>query len=190
LVPSGFEAIDAALGGGWPTPALIEILTDVYGIGELQLVLPLLSALSLRPPQPALILWLNPPYFPNAVALAQHGLSACQHWVETNLSPRDTLWAMEQALRAGACSAVMAWAPAVKAAGLRRLKLATSSSASIGILYRTSTHASQPSPATLRLLLSCSDSQLRVSLFKIQGRKSREVTLDVERRQRLQRAQQ
>src|SRR5688572_4505042 len=86
VVPTGFDSLDAALGGGWPTPALLEILTDVHGIGELQLILPLLRTLTRRPPSPALIAWLNPPYEPNAVALAQHGFAHCQHWLAMNLS--------------------------------------------------------------------------------------------------------
>ena len=30
--------------GGWPQPALIEVLVDVYGIGEVQVLVPLLRA--------------------------------------------------------------------------------------------------------------------------------------------------
>jgi protein ImuA len=98
LEPTGFDALDAALGGGWPAPAFIEILTDVYGIGEIQVILPLLRSLMKRAPAPPLIVWLNPPHQPNAVALAQHGLMDGHHWLAMNLSPRDTLWSMERAL--------------------------------------------------------------------------------------------
>ncbi len=42
-VPSGYEALDACLpGGGWPERGLIEFLLDEHGIGELQIVMPLL----------------------------------------------------------------------------------------------------------------------------------------------------
>lgn len=188
VVPSGFETLDAALGGGWPAPALIEILTDLNGIGELQFVLPLLTALSHRPPQPALIQWLNPPYAPNAVALAQHGLAHCLHWVQRELSARDTLWAMEQALRSGACSAVLAWTPSVKSPSLRRLKLAVAAAHCVGILYRPANDAACASPANIRARLTPRESQLQVSLLKIQGRTSAEITLDIEPHQILRRA--
>src|SRR3954463_10631961 len=46
-VPSGFAELDRELpGGGWPVQALTEILCRREGIGELQLVLPALAALS------------------------------------------------------------------------------------------------------------------------------------------------
>src|SRR5688572_3435128 len=103
LTPTGFAALDDALGGGWPQPAMIEMLTDVYGIGELQLVLPLLRA-SVVPERaaPPLIAWINPPYEPNAVALAQQALLDRPHWLITTASTRDALWSVEQALKAGA----------------------------------------------------------------------------------------
>ena len=63
-IPAGFSAIDSAIGGGWPCPALIEIFTDVHGIGELQLFLPLFRSLSCSSSNRSLMLWLNPPYEP------------------------------------------------------------------------------------------------------------------------------
>lgn len=183
VVPSGFSAIDSALGGGWPCPALIEIFTDVYGIGELQLFLPLFRALSNRSSNRALMLWLNPPHQPNSVALAQVGLKDVRHWVESSLTPRDTLWAMEQTLRLGACSVVVAWAGGVKSSSLRRLKLAVAASPSVALLYRPLKEAEEPSPATIRLRLAPSEGQLSVSLFKIPGRRSCDLTLDIERHQ-------
>jgi len=47
VVPSGFAALDAQLpGGGWPHPALIEVMNERPGIGELSLFLPALRCLS------------------------------------------------------------------------------------------------------------------------------------------------
>jgi protein ImuA len=181
-VPSTFASFDDALGGGWPTPALIEILTDVYGIGELQLIVPLLAELVHRPPLPPLIVWLNPPYAPNAVALFQHGLRV-QHWVASHLSDRDTMWSMEQALRSGACSAVLAWAPTVKSAALRRLKLAISAANGVGVLFRNLRDTTQASPANVRAALTATAAGLHVSLLKVQGRKPSEVTLNIDSRQ-------
>jgi hypothetical protein len=44
---TGFAALDQALpGGGWPRTGLIEILTAQQGVGELQLWLPALAALT------------------------------------------------------------------------------------------------------------------------------------------------
>ncbi|MBX3682927.1 MAG: SOS cell division inhibitor SulA, partial [Thauera sp.] len=45
VLPTGFSALDAELpGGGWPAGALIELLADRPGVGELSLLLPLLGA--------------------------------------------------------------------------------------------------------------------------------------------------
>jgi protein ImuA len=179
--PTGFDALDAALGGGWPVPALLEVLTDLYGIGELQVILPLLRALTKRTPAPPLIAWLNPPHQPNAVALVQHGLGGCHHWLAMNLSSQDTLWAMERALKADACSAVLAWAPTVDTASLRRLRLAVSTKGVYGILYRPTSVAVQASPAHVRLQLSSHSSLLQVKVLKAQGRKPSDLVLDVDR---------
>lgn len=62
-VPTGFAALDRELpGGGWPAGGLTEVLCRSEGIGELQIVLPALAALTaaghrvawLRPAAPAL----------------------------------------------------------------------------------------------------------------------------------------
>jgi cell division inhibitor SulA len=180
IEPTGFDALDVALGGGWPTPALLEIITDVFGIGELQLILPLLRALAKRVPAPPLITWLNPPHQPNAVALAQHGLGDCQHWLAMNLSSRDTLWSMERALKAGACSAVLAWATNADTASLRRMRLAVSTARIYGILYRPSSAASHASPAHVRLQLSSRGASLHVKVLKAEGRKPSDVVLDID----------
>lgn len=180
FVPTGFDALDAALGGGWPASALIEILTDTYGIGEVQLLVPLLRHLVQSAPQPVLILWSNPPYEPNAVALAQHGLVACQHWLVRNTSARDTLWCTEQALRSGACSAALAWLPSATTNHLRRLKLAVNATATYAILFRPHAEGNQPSPAHVRLQLSTRQGQLHVVVIKAQGRQRCELLLDVD----------
>jgi protein ImuA len=180
IEPTGFDALDAALGGGWPVPALLEVLTDIYGIGELQIILPLLRTLAKRSPPPPLITWLNPPHQPNAVALAQHGLDDCHHWLAANLSAKDTLWAMERALKADACSAVLAWTLTANTASLRRLRLAVSTKGVYGILYRSRSVADQPSPAHVRLQLSPLGRLLQVKVLKAPGRKPCEVLLDVD----------
>lgn len=110
VLPTGFDDLDAALKGGWPQPALIEVLVDVYGIGEVQVLSPLVRALVSMSSSP-LVVWLNPPYTPNAVALEQAGVQAT-NWLARDLSERDLLWGAEQCLRSKASSAVLAWSSA------------------------------------------------------------------------------
>jgi hypothetical protein len=49
-LPSGFAALDRALRGGWPSAALTELLLAQNGVGELGLLLPLLSQKSASQP--------------------------------------------------------------------------------------------------------------------------------------------
>lgn len=181
LTPTGFDALDTALGGGWPQPAMIEMLTDVYGIGELQLILPLLRASMLPATSPPpLIAWVNPPYEPNAVALAQQGLLDRPHWLITTSCTRDALWSVEQALKAGACTAVLAWVTALTVPNLRRLKLAMVTGHTSLVLYRSTAAAAESSPAHIRLLLIPRGSRLNVRVLKARGRQPIEVTVDVD----------
>ena len=71
-LPSGFAQLDANLpGGGWPTGAIAELMSDAIGIGELGLLIPALSNLARAG---RYIAWIAPPYLPYAPALAQRGL--------------------------------------------------------------------------------------------------------------------
>jgi len=180
LTTTGFAALDEALGGGWPKAAMIELLTDVYGIGELQLILMLLRA-PVPPDMPApVIAWINPPYEPSAVALAQQGLLDRPHWLITTTSTQDALWSMEQTLKAGACAAVLAWVSSITTASLRRLKLATATGQTCAVLFRPSAASTEPSPAHIRLMLVPRGPRLGVRVLKARSRKPTELTLDVD----------
>lgn len=199
-IATGHESLDAALGGGWPAPALIEVLCDQAGIGELQLLRGLWQPRSTRASsaERSVVLWLNAPFEPHAVALAQFGLDPAQHWCARGLSERDALWAMEQALRSGSCALVMAWSKTVTAGMLRRLKLAAGSHDSMAVLVRPHAAAAAPSPATLRLRLrpritqptnrSPAAAQLHVDLLKVQGRRPGSLLLPLHERTQRARA--
>lgn len=183
FVPSGYAELDHALGGGWPVPGLLEVLCDQWGIGELQLLLPLMKALCApdvasssvyRP-----VLWINPPFEPQALALAQHGLQPAQHWLINNLSATDALWASEQSLHSGACAMVLCWLNELTMPGLRRLKLAALSGDCVGILFRPQREAVQTTAANLRLRLSAKPEGLYIELLKVQGRRPSNVLLNM-----------
>jgi cell division inhibitor SulA/protein ImuA len=178
VVPSGFAALDAQLpGGGWPHPALIEVLNERPGIGELSLFLPALRHLS-EERAPA-IAWLNPPHLPYPPALAECELAHAQLLVSKPFTSARTLWAMEQSLRSGACAAVLAWADVASMHVLRRLKLAANAGACFGLLFRSPRRRAHPSPATMRLALSADAAALVVELVKVQGGKATTVRLGV-----------
>lgn len=167
VVPSRFAALDRELpGGGWPVGALSEVLCPSEGIGELQLVLPALVALSRAGGR---IAWLAPPYLPYAPALAAAGLRLECLTVVRAPGRRDALWAAEQVLRAGACRALLAWLPQAGYGELRRLALAAETGAAIVALFRPPQAAQESSPAPLRLALEPAGGQLAVHVLKRRG---------------------
>src|SRR3990172_8617 len=105
--PTGFAGLDAELpGGGWPAGGLVEVLCSAEGIGELQIVLPALAALTAAGHRVA---WLPPPPPPYAPALRAAGVRLERLTVVRAPGRRDALWAAEQALRAHAFHAPLLW---------------------------------------------------------------------------------
>jgi hypothetical protein len=166
-LPTGFPALDAGLpGGGWPRHGLVEILTPRPGVGELYLLLPALVALSRATPA-RWCTWVSPPHQPFAPALEAHGAALDRMLMVTTsqgLAPHDgkrrrsdgvhmELWALEQALRSGACGIALAWLPRASPRAIRRLQLAAEQGRTLGVLYRSQQFAQLASPAMLRLLL-------------------------------------
>ena len=145
---TGCAALDAALpGGGWPEAALVELLIAADGLGELSLLLPMLAALT-QAQRPVLVV--APPYRINAPAWQAAGLRLSQlHVLEA--APKDALWAMEQALRAGCCGAVLGWPMQANDQELRRLQVAAEAGRTLGFAFRPLRARDNPSPAPLRL---------------------------------------
>jgi hypothetical protein len=201
-LPTGHAALDRCLpGGGWPRQGLIEILSDQRGIGELRLLLPALATLCHEPgatesppyppPRPGhagsamlphdrgsggWIAWVSPPYRPYAPALAAWGIDVARMLVVQ--AAAATAWAMDQALRAEACSAVLGWADPCDPQALRRLQLAAEASRSLAVLYRPLRAGLAPSPAVLRLALPGNGSDgLLVRIVKSRGGRPATVNL-------------
>jgi cell division inhibitor SulA/protein ImuA len=166
-VPTGFSALDAELpGGGWPAATLTEILPRHEGIGELRILGPALADLSARGRGLA---WIAPPYLPYAPALQAAGIDPARLLVVRTRSPRETLWAVEQALRSNACGAVLAWPQKIAWPELRRLQLATEGSRALAVLFRPPRAAGEASPAALRLALETCEGDLAVRILKRRG---------------------
>ncbi len=170
-VPTGFRALDARLpGGGWPLATLIELLVPAAGVGEIRLLLPALKRLAMTESAvPRWIAWLAPPHLPYAPALADAGLDPARMLVVRPRAGSDRLWAMEQALRSGACAAVLGWAGAADGTALRRLKLAAEEGGTPAFLLRPATHRGDGSPAALRLALAVQGFGLDVEILKSRG---------------------
>lgn len=134
-VPTGFAGLDVALpGGGWPAGALTEIYAERLGIGELQLMMPAVARLTQAGRWITLV---APPYLPYAPALAAHGVKLPQLLLVQAPTMDESLWACEQALRAGGCGAVLAWLNPVHEHALKRLQLAAESGGALALLFRS-----------------------------------------------------
>jgi cell division inhibitor SulA/protein ImuA len=165
--PTGFAGLDAELpGGGWPAGGLVEVLCRAEGIGELQIVLPALAALTAAGHRVA---WLAPPHLPYAPALRAAGVRLECLTVVRAPGRRDALWAAEQALRAHAFRALLLWLPRASYAELRRLAVAAQAGPGFALAFRPPEAACEASPAVLRLALESGERQLAVCILKRRG---------------------
>jgi cell division inhibitor SulA len=171
---SGFAALDRVLpGGGWPRSGLIEILTARQGIGELQLWLPALAALS-SAGQARWCAFVGPPFPLFAPAFAAAGVQLEQLLV---IRPEQVLWATEQALLSGACDIVLAWVAQGSARDLRRLALATEQGRSAAVIFRPLTAEHESSPALLRIAVHAIPQGLRLRVLKSRSSQRDSITL-------------
>jgi len=167
VVPTGYGALDRELpGGGWPAGALTEILGSHKGIGELQVLMPALAALSTAGKR---VVWLAPPHLPYAPALAAAGVDLANLVVVRAPGRRDALWAAEQVLRAGTCRVLLAWLQRASYAELQRLATAAEAGRACVVLFRPPEAEREPSPACLRIALEAEAGALSLRIFKRRG---------------------
>lgn len=180
-MPSGLPALDRALGGGWPAGALIELLLERSGIGELRLLVPLLSGLSKQgvtaktsaPPRRQV--WIDPPLPLYAPALRQHGIGLEELLIVRPVDRAQWLWSCIQALRAGPDIAVLCWPNRhrLRYAELRQLQVAASDHGSLGFLLRDLAQGrgvlQHSTPSPLRLQLTGTVAALCIDILKQRG---------------------
>jgi len=121
-VPTGWHDLDGRLpGGGWPRGALTELHVPALGVGELSLLAPALAQLS---QEARWLAFVDPPELPYAPALAQRGIALERVLVLRTRNARDARWSVEQLVRSGTASAVLAWLPDGDERVLRRVHAA------------------------------------------------------------------
>jgi protein ImuA len=167
VVATGHAALDRELpGGGWPTGTLTEVLHDTVGIGEVSF---LAGALARASADERLIAWIDPPHLPYAPALAQAGIALQRCLVVRPAHRDDALWAAEQALRSGACGAVLFWLAHDEYAWLRRLQMAAEAGRAMAVLFRSTAAERLSTPAHLRVALAREAGALRIRIPKRRG---------------------
>jgi hypothetical protein len=163
--PTGLFELDAILpGGGWPESALTELLIPAAGMGELQLLWPALARLSSGNGVVALV---DPPYLPYAPAWHAAGVRL-QGLHVIRADAREAMWAAEQCLRSGACTAVLCWPKRIDDRTLRRLQVAAETGQCHGFALRPLPAARNPSPAALRIVLEPGPPR-RLHVLKVRG---------------------
>jgi len=177
-LPTGFPALDAVLpDAGWSMGALTEILTSRDGVGELRLAMPALAELSARG---RWLAWVGPPYVPYAPALEASGITLSRIlWVRSHNTAQQ-LWSAEQALRSGACGAVLVWPTRVHQRRLRRLQLAAESGGAWALLFHREGTSDDGSSASLRLRVVPGADGLAVEVLKCRGRPGARVEIPLD----------
>jgi len=176
-VPTGWPALDRELpGGGWPLGTLTEVLHDGVGLGEVRF---LAGSLAASARSGRILAWTNPPYLPYAPALAQSGIPVDRCVVIEPAHREDALWAAEQALRSGACGALLLWLAnalpgearprSADYAWLRRLQLAAHAGGAMAVLFRSTAEEGVSTPAHLRVVLARRGDALEIRIPKRRG---------------------
>jgi cell division inhibitor SulA/protein ImuA len=180
---TGYRALDEFLpDGGWPRGALTELLIEHYGIGELALLVPALA--SLTRPNPARhtrkwVTWIAPPFVPYAPALQQRGIALDSVLlIHPTAGVKNRLWAVEQVVKSGTSSAVLAWLAAADDVALRRLQLVAEQHDCWVVLFRPASARNERSPAALRIGIDQHGSITRLHVRKCRG--GRPGILDLE----------
>ena len=166
-VSTGFRSLDAVLpGGGWPKAALSELLLAHPGVGEVRLLAPALASAQGRT-----AIFFDPPMQLDAAVLASLGVDLEQLLIINSPKERDTLWALEQALKSGHVGAIVAWLPPrLRAESIRRLQLAAHNHDGVAFVFREAAVHDRPSASPLRLALSAAGAdRLQVRVVKRRG---------------------
>ncbi|MDR5763447.1 translesion DNA synthesis-associated protein ImuA [Caballeronia sp. LZ035] len=164
-IDTGYAALSAELpGGGWPVGALVELLVQQPGIGEMRLLNPALVASSKRP-----VALLQAPHIPNSLAFAYLGVPLDKLMMLRAPKTADALWCAERVLNARSCGALLLWQQHIRSEALRRLHLAAQATETLLILVRPLAAAQDSSPATLRLGVRPANGGIVVDVIKRRG---------------------
>lgn len=177
-VPTGWRDLDGKLpGGGWPRGALTELHVPALGVGEFSLLAPALAQLS---HEARWLAFVDPPELPYAPALAQRGFALERVLVVRTKSPRDARWSVEQLVRSGTASAVLAWLPGGDERALRRMHAAAAGGPTFAVCCLAPSCAPRTSPAALRIALrGLGRRHLELDVLKRRGSRLAPFALDL-----------
>ena len=152
---SGFAALDVMLPhNGWPIGAITEIFCAEPSHFALPLILPSLARLSQAKRWLAMV---APPNAPTVSHLQSQGIDISQVLIIHPHATSNGLWAVERAMRAGTCAAVLSWVNNADHHAMQDLRGAALAGNCCGLVFRPEWAISQPSAASQRLKLTATD---------------------------------
>lgn len=166
VVATGFPELDALLpGGGWPLGGVLEILSPCLGVGELNLLLPAMVAVTQAQ---RWIAWIAPPQQAYAPALAQAGIDLAYVLVVDCGQEADIPWSLEKLLRSGRCGMTLAWPRRLSDHQIRRLQLAAEAGSALAVLFPQQ-HNIGAGYTALRLEVRPAETGLALHIMKARG---------------------
>jgi protein ImuA len=156
---SGWAELDTRLGGGWLRGSVNELQVRQPFIGELALLLPVLSQATTT------ALWVNPPVQPYAPGLCYQKLALSQHVIVHETDEKLALWTAEQALHSDAVNIVLMWHGGLSATAVRRLQQAAEAKQKLAFVITPWQQQEEARAYVTRLQLERSDS-LAVRVLK------------------------
>lgn len=173
LQASGYGELDQALGGGWPKAGMVEINYAQQGIGELNLLLPLLGQQTSQDKNSAtdmpLQVWINPPQGLQGQALVQAGINLHNLLIVRCQNPQQALWAAEQSLQCPNCQHVVLWGRNMRTSEARRLQCAAKDNDSLLFWLREQSQPKDALPISARLSIQANQHGLQLQIIKLQG---------------------
>jgi cell division inhibitor SulA len=168
---TGFTSLDAMLPqGGWPVGAITEIFCPEDIAQTAPLVWPALAQLSQDKRWLALI---SPPHTPSTQQFRTNRVDLNHVLMIHPHATSNGLWAVEQALRAGTCAAVLSWVTNADHHALQDLRGAALAGNSCGLLFRPDWARHQPSTASLRLSITTDSKGIYVELLNNRTNKTK-----------------
>lgn len=148
-ISTGYPALDAMLPrGGWPVGGITEIFCADDSRLVLPLVWPALARLSQAKRWLAMI---APPNAPSRAELQAEGIDLGHVLMIHPHATSNGLWAVEHALRAGTCAAVLSWVNQADRHAMQDLRGAALAGNSCGLIFRPHWTMEQPGIDSLRL---------------------------------------
>ena len=174
-IPAGVAALEELLpAGGWPQAGLVEVTLPDDQADVMALLVPLLAHLG---QQERWLGMLAPPCIPRARLLSDPAVDPLRLMQINPHAGRSDLWTLEQMLRSGHYSLVMAWPACNTELVVRRLQQAAIAGNTLGIVFRYESFTRNVSTVGLRLRLEVTADWTVLYLMNSAGERRSEMVV-------------